>query len=299
VRDVTFEHSTKMRLGIEAALDAELRIAEGSRLEAGTHVGGAARAPSKVFRSEPRTTTLSPAVGSPPVAVVVPTPSLPPTPLEPAARGPLDVPVHSPLAPQFGPRTEVPSKHVPIDVLALDHLLDQLARTSHMLVVPLAAAAYELVKCRAFVPYGYQSFHDFTRETLDRSSRWVRDLAALHVALGRFPELGRALAGVDGGASIGRQKAIAIARVATAPSRGATDSSSGLAVSSSDAAGSSIGPASIGLWIERARALPYPALLEELRTARTQISSKARSADAGLRARPSPRRRVSLSSTRA
>src|SRR5262249_10417455 len=114
------------------------------------------------------------------------------------------------------PRPDTGTEHVPIAVLALDHLLDRLARTSHMLDVPLAAAAHELVTCRAFVPYGYQSFHDFTREMLDRSSRWIRDLAALHGALVRFPELGRALGGVDGQASIGRQKAIAIARVATA-----------------------------------------------------------------------------------
>src|SRR5262245_22545452 len=173
----------------------------------------------------------------------------------------------------LAPRPDAGTEHVPIGVLALDHLLDRLARTSHMLDVPLAAAAHELVTCRAFVPYGYQSFHDFTRETLDRSSRWVRDLAVLHVVLGRFPELGRALAGVDGQASIGRQKAIANARVATASGPGTTPAGPG--------------PSSIGPWIERARALPYPALLEELRTARTQISSKP-AADTAPTAAASP-----------
>jgi hypothetical protein len=85
---------------------------------------------------------------------------------------------------------------------------------------PINAAAHELVRCRAWLPYGYCTLETCARDILDRSARWVHDLAALHDAVGQFPEIGSAISGADGGPALGQYKAMAIARVATAGTPG-------------------------------------------------------------------------------
>src|SRR2546427_681160 len=54
------------------------------------------------------------------------------------------------------------------------------------------------------------------REHFGRSGRWLRDRAALHQALLTFDGRPAALTGDDGGPSLGRRRALLIARVATA-----------------------------------------------------------------------------------
>lgn len=62
---------------------------------------------------------------------------------------------------------------------------------------------------------GYSPLHDFPRERLERSSRWVRMHAALHRAVVTLPELRDSATGADGGAPIGMCKALVVAPVAT------------------------------------------------------------------------------------
>ena len=69
---------------------------------------------------------------------------------------------------------------------------------------------------RAWCAFGFARAADFAREHFGRSGRWLRDLAALHHGLSTLDGLAPALTGDDGGAPLGRRRALLIARVATA-----------------------------------------------------------------------------------
>jgi hypothetical protein len=79
------------------------------------------------------------------------------------------------------------------------------------LILPLAAAANGLIQRRGWINFGYSGCGDFTQECLGRTSRWLRDLAALDDCL---PALRLALTGDDGGPPLGRCAALGIARTA-------------------------------------------------------------------------------------
>jgi hypothetical protein len=95
-----------------------------------------------------------------------------------------------------------------------------LRRGLDRIALPLARAASAFVIHRGWVPFGYARLEDHSRERFDRSSRWVRDLAALGGALATMPEIAAALIGSDGHRPIGRVAALVIARVASSESVG-------------------------------------------------------------------------------
>jgi len=127
-------------------------------------------------------------------------------------------------------------------VLDGDAIAVQLRHALDRVALPLARAASAFVVHRGWVPFGYARLEDHSRERFDRSSRWVRDLAALGSALATMPDIGEALAGSDGGRPIGRVAALVLARVAT--------------------------PESVGCWIDLARSVTVRELKAAARTAR-------------------------------
>lgn len=122
-------------------------------------------------------------------------------------------------------------------VLEGDAIAVQLRGALDRVALPLARAASSFVVHRGWVPFGYARLEDHSRERFDRSSRWVRDLAALGGVLATMPEIGEALAGTDGRRPIGRVAALVVARVAS--------------------------PDSVGCWIDLARTVT----VRELRSA--------------------------------
>lgn len=93
------------------------------------------------------------------------------------------------------------------------------ARPLHLallyLSLPLADAARTFIRRREWGIFGYARLGDHARERLDRTARWVRDMAALGEAAERLPGLADALTGEDGGHPLGVQAAREIGRVAT------------------------------------------------------------------------------------
>lgn len=114
------------------------------------------------------------------------------------------------------------------------------------LAEPLARIARSFVAARAWCPFGFARLSDYSRETLGRSSRWLRDLCALDRSLEAMPPLREALAGRDGGRPLGRVRALLVGRVAA--------------------------EASVAAWIERARGRTVRQLAEEAREARARGS---------------------------
>jgi len=76
----------------------------------------------------------------------------------------------------------------------------------------LADAAHAFVAVEGWVPLGFARLSDFAREHLDRSGRWVTELAVLGRALAAHPALRVAVLGGDGEAPLGRAAALVIAR---------------------------------------------------------------------------------------
>src|SRR2546428_3601639 len=107
------------------------------------------------------------------------------------------------------PRTEAAARRA-------DALARSLCGARDRLTVPLARIAASLVRERAWCAFGFARAADFAREHFGRSGRWLRDLAALHHGLSTLDGLAPALTGDDGGAPLGRRRALLIARVATA-----------------------------------------------------------------------------------
>ncbi|UCE02193.1 MAG: HNH endonuclease [Candidatus Latescibacterota bacterium] len=104
---------------------------------------------------------------------------------------------------------------IPHDALQTDRILGRLARLRHQITLPLACAASGLVRRRGWIEFGYRNDHDFAREVLGWSARTLRNLAALDKPLREFPELVRAVTGVDGKPPLGRSAVLLIAPVAT------------------------------------------------------------------------------------
>ena len=93
-----------------------------------------------------------------------------------------------------------------------------LQRALNRVSVPLARVAGGFVQGRLWTQFGYARLDDYARERLDRSGRFVRDLAALDRALDSLPGLAEALTGDDGRPALGRVAALRLARVATVES---------------------------------------------------------------------------------
>ncbi len=93
-----------------------------------------------------------------------------------------------------------------------------LQRALNRVSVPLARVAGGFVEGRLWTQFGYARLDDYARERLDRSGRFVRDLAALDRALDSLPGLAEALTGDAGRPALGRVAARRLARVATVES---------------------------------------------------------------------------------
>jgi hypothetical protein len=131
--------------------------------------------------------------------------------------------------------------------MMLDVVCQRLAIARDRLVLPLSRVAKSITLCSAWQAFGYARASDFTREQLKRSSRWLRELAALDEALRRLPGLSGALCGDDGQPAIGRVAASLIGRIAT--------------------------PESLAAWIDVARLNTVRALRAEISRARESRSA--------------------------
>jgi len=104
----------------------------------------------------------------------------------------------------------------PVDsLLETDRLACRLAAARNRLSFPLSRSARAMVLAKGWTTLGYARVGDFTRERLDRSGRWLRDLAALAEFLESSPALADAMTGDDGGAPLGRVASLAIGRIAS------------------------------------------------------------------------------------
>ena len=101
------------------------------------------------------------------------------------------------------------------DAAEADALCVSLQSFADRLALPTAAAADALIREEGWKKLGYARQSDYTRERLDRTSRWLRQLAALGRAVARCPRLAEAVTGDDGKAPIGMVKALALAGVTT------------------------------------------------------------------------------------
>ncbi|MGH9867202.1 MAG: HNH endonuclease signature motif containing protein [Candidatus Polarisedimenticolia bacterium] len=79
----------------------------------------------------------------------------------------------------------------------------------------LAAAAAAYKSDKVWWRHGFARLEDHCREVFHRSGRWLRDLAALGDAFKKEERLRAAFTGSDGGAPLGRCRAVLVARVAT------------------------------------------------------------------------------------
>src|SRR3989442_16008314 len=135
-----------------------------------------------------------------------------------------------------------PLPRVETAVRRADALARSLCAARERITLPLAQLAASLCGERAWCAFGFARASDFALEYLDRSGRWLRDLAALHSALAALPGLDAALTGDDGGPPLGRVRAHLIGRVA--------------------------GAGTLAAWIALARRLPVRALREAVTRAR-------------------------------
>ena len=101
------------------------------------------------------------------------------------------------------------------EALQLDRLAVSLRVALDRITVPLAFAATAFVRWEGWTTFGYARLSDHARERFGRSSRWVRDLAALGGAIPGLPGLAEALTGEDGGAPLGRVSGMLVATVAS------------------------------------------------------------------------------------
>jgi len=140
---------------------------------------------------------------------------------EPAAHRPRGaLPGARPSA-SHDPRVEAaapasPPPRVETSARRADALARSLSAARERITLPLAQLAASLCRERAWCAFGFARASDFALEYLDRSGRWLRDLASLHSALTALPGLGAALTGDDGGPPLGHVRALLIGRVAGA-----------------------------------------------------------------------------------
>ena len=111
-----------------------------------------------------------------------------------------------------------PTYPVERSLLQADGLALSLRGALDLLAPLLARAAAAFVRSEAWSVFGFARLGDHARERFGRSSRWVRDLAALGDALVSLPGLATALGGRDGAAPLGRVAALLVGRAATAAS---------------------------------------------------------------------------------
>lgn len=133
----------------------------------------------------------------------------------------------------------------PDDLLA-DRLARRISAALGRVVLPLARVAHAFVEERGWFEFGAARLHDYARERLRRSSRWMSDLAALHRAFERLPGLRGALLGTDGGRPLGRVATLLVGRSASAES--------------------------LAVWLVHARRSPVRHLREAARKARAEGS---------------------------
>ncbi|MFN7966989.1 MAG: HNH endonuclease signature motif containing protein [Acidobacteriota bacterium] len=122
-----------------------------------------------------------------------------------------------------------------------DAVACRLAAQSIQVLLPLSKVCAAVVRDESWRRAGAASLHDFTRERLERTSKWLRSHAALYGAVKRLPALRDAVTGADGGAPIGLCKAMLIEQVAT--------------------------DQTIAVWVARARRVTVSRLREAVRTA--------------------------------
>src|SRR5206468_8143426 len=123
-----------------------------------------------------------------------------------------------------------------------DALARSLSAARERITLPLAQLAASLCRERAWCAFGFARASDFALEYLDRSGRWLRDLAALQAAVAALPGLDAALTGDDGGPPLGHVRALLVGRVAR--------------------------PGDLAVWIVLARRLTVRALREAVARAR-------------------------------
>ena len=104
--------------------------------------------------------------------------------------------------------------HVPLggSVGRLDALAVAIAAALHRIARPLAIVASEACLDRVWTRLGYARAEDFARERLDRTGRWLRDMAALGRSSWSTDRLLAAVEGSDGKPPLGTVAAVAIAR---------------------------------------------------------------------------------------
>src|SRR6266850_2911117 len=110
----------------------------------------------------------------------------------------------------------LPPPRVETSARRADAVARSLSAAREGITLPLAQLAASLCRERAWCAFGFARASDFALEYLDRSGRWLRDLAALHSALTVLPGLDAALTGDDGGPPLGCVRALLIGRVAGA-----------------------------------------------------------------------------------
>ena len=96
----------------------------------------------------------------------------------------------------------------------LDALAAALAAALHRMTRPIAIAASQACRDRAWTDLGFARAEDYARERLGRTARWLRDMAALGRPTGSTDRLLAAVEGSDGRPPLGTVAAVAIARFA-------------------------------------------------------------------------------------
>ena len=96
-------------------------------------------------------------------------------------------------------------------MVRLDALAVAVAAAMHRIARPIAIAASEVCLDRVWTRLGYARAEDFARERLDRTGRWLRDMAALGRSSWSTDRLLAAVEGSDGKPPLGTVAAVAIA----------------------------------------------------------------------------------------
>ena len=147
-------------------------------------------------------------------------------------------------------------------ILETDRMALALRAALERITIPLARAAQEFVRKKAWFPFGHARVADHARERFGRSGRWVCDRAALGRAMECLPGLREALSGDDGGRPIGTVAALHIGRVASS--------------------------ASLPEWLALARSVPVRELRDAVRRARGARSDRPLEATSDHRAGNTP-----------